>query len=113
VRVSEWLALGDAIDLGGTRLEIIHKPGHSPDSVLLLAIDANILFAADFIYPGPLYVQVLGSDLENYLVASRNLLSHLYEQTRILRAHGKPRCDGLHQAPVMQQSDIADVTTTL
>jgi glyoxylase-like metal-dependent hydrolase (beta-lactamase superfamily II) len=57
--VSEWLALGHVIDLGGTRLEIMHTPGHSPDSVLLLAIDANILFAADFIYPGPLYVQVL------------------------------------------------------
>jgi hydroxyacylglutathione hydrolase len=112
VRVSEWLALGHGIDLGGTRLEIMHTPGHSPDSVLLLAIDANILFAADFIYPGPLYVQVLRGALENYLVAARNLLSHLNEQTRILRAHGKPPCDGLHQAPVMH-SDIADVTTTL
>jgi glyoxylase-like metal-dependent hydrolase (beta-lactamase superfamily II) len=113
VRVSEWLALGHVIDLGGTRLEIIHAPRHSPDSVSPLARDANILFAADCTYPGPLYVQVLGSDLENYLVAARNLLSQLNEQTRILRAHGKPRCDGLHQAPVMQQSDIADVTSKL
>ena len=62
------------VDLGGRLLEIIHTPGHSPDSISLFDTKANILFAADFIYPGPLYGQVPGANLADYLKSAEVLL---------------------------------------
>ena len=67
VRVNHWLPISGKIDLGGRRLELLHTPGHSMDSVSLWDKTANLLFAADFIYPGPLYAQIPGADLKAYL----------------------------------------------
>ena len=49
VKVKHWLPIGMKIDLGGRQLDLLHTPGHSPDSVSLWDATANILFAADFI----------------------------------------------------------------
>jgi hydroxyacylglutathione hydrolase len=113
VRVREWLPIGHRIDLGGVRLEIIHTPGHSPDSISLWNARENALLAADFIYPGPLYAQVPGSNLQDYLTAAQQLSTMLNDQTRIFCAHGKPDGDGRHRAPQLQRSDIVDLITTL
>lgn len=37
----ERLADGDALDLGGVRLQVLHTPGHTPDSVCLLVTDRS------------------------------------------------------------------------
>ncbi len=113
VRVNHWWPLGHRIDLGGVQLEIIHTPGHSPDSISLWDAEANILFAADFIYPGPLYAQVPGADLADYLESATRLLPLLNDQTKILCAHGKLDEAGRHRAPVMAKSDITDLHVAL
>lgn len=109
VRVSEWLSISHHIDLGGTKFEIIHTPGHSPDSVSLWNAKANILLAADFIYPGPLYAQVPGADLADYLHSAENLLEFINPQTRIFCAHGGPD----QRAPRMTMVDIVDLREVL
>ena len=62
---------GHIIDLGNRRLRIIHTPGHSPDSIMLLDADAAVLFTGDSYYPGPLYCHYEGdfygaSNLSDY-----------------------------------------------
>jgi glyoxylase-like metal-dependent hydrolase (beta-lactamase superfamily II) len=69
VSINHWWPIGHEIDLGGVKLEILHTPGHSPDSVSLLDRQRNILLAADFLYLGDLYAQVPGSSLPDYLAA--------------------------------------------
>ena len=108
-----WWPIGHRIDLGGRVLELIHTPGHSPDSVSLLEARDNILFAADFIYPGPLYAQIPGADLAAYLNTAQYLLQHLTPETQILCAHGQPDGQGEHRAPVLAHNDIADLATAL
>jgi hydroxyacylglutathione hydrolase len=109
VPVSQWLPIGHLVDLGGVTLEVIHTPGHSPDSISLWNREANILFAADFIYPGPLYAQVPGADLGDYLASAVRLLDLVDADTQIYCGHGGPD----QRAPRMQTSDIADLSATL
>ncbi len=113
VSISEWWPIGHRIDLGGRVLELIHTPGHSPDSVSLLEGQANILFAADFVYPGPLYAQIPGADLAAYLASAEALLPLLDPATQILCAHGQADGEGKHRAPVLHRGDIADLAAAL
>ena len=109
VPVSSWLPVGHKIDLGGLSLEIIHTPGHSPDSISLWNAADNVLLAADFIYPGPLYAQVPGANLEDYLNSANNLLGIINPETQVFCAHG----GNDQRAPSMTTADIADMRQAL
>ena len=113
VRVSKWLPIGATVDLGGRKLEVIHTPGHSPDSVSLFDRQAKILFAADYVYPGSLYAQIPGADLADYLNTGESLLLILDEETHLLCAHGKPDKQRQHRAPMLNREDIADLAEAL
>jgi glyoxylase-like metal-dependent hydrolase (beta-lactamase superfamily II) len=113
VKVSQWLEIGREIDLGGRKLALLHTPGHSPDSVSLLDAEADILLAADFVYPGKLYAQIEGADLKAYLDSARALLPRLTDTTTILCAHGKPDAERLHAAPRLTRQDVADLAASL
>jgi len=113
VRVNQWLAPGASIDLGGRLLELVPTPGHSPDSISLREDRTGLLLAADFIYPGPLYAQVPGSDLAAYLATALSLAQSLPEETHILCAHGETSADGSHRAPVLARGDLVDLASRL
>jgi hydroxyacylglutathione hydrolase len=113
VKLNAWLPIGSTINLGDRVLELLHTPGHSPDSVSLLDRAANILFAADFVYPGKLYAQIRGADLKSYLETADALLHELRGDTTILSAHGKPDRNRLHRAPRLSRQDVADLVESL
>lgn len=113
VRVSAWLPPGTKIDLGGRTLELLHTPGHSPDSISLLDRASGILFAADFLYPGPLYAQIPGADLAAYLETADTLLAKLPGSVVLLCAHGQPDEAGEHRAPRLGRRDVADLSASL
>lgn len=113
VKVNQWLPIGSRIDLGGRVLELLHTPGHSPDSVSLHDREAGLLFAADFVYPGKLYAQIRNSDLKSYHETAQVLVEALPEQTTIFCAHGKPDANRLHRAPRLSRQDVADLANSL
>lgn len=113
VRVNTWVSVGSLIDLGGRSLRLLYLPGHSPDSVGLLDEASNILFAADFVYPGKLYAQIRGADLKSYLESADALLPNLKDDTTILCAHGRPDANRLHRAPRLGRQDVADLQASL
>jgi hydroxyacylglutathione hydrolase len=113
VKVKDWLPIGSVIDLGGRQLELLHTPGHSPDSVALLDRAADVLFAADFVYPGKLYAQIRGADLKSYLETAEALLPLLDDATTILCAHGKPDANRRNRAPRLSRQDVADLGNAL
>lgn len=113
VKVNSWLKVGGKIDLGGRVLKVLHTPGHSPDSISLLDEEAGILFAADFLYPGPLYAQIPGADLKAYLETADALLPVLQDSVTLLCAHGQPDDAGEHRAPRLGREDVADLSASL
>lgn len=114
VGIGQWWPLGHRIDLGGSALEIIATPGHSPDSISLLAREQGILLAADFLYLSDLYGQVPGASLPDYLTTAQSLLRHLAPDTLILGAHGEePPDGGMPEAPKLGVRDLADLAQGL
>ncbi len=104
--VSHWIAIGDAIDLGDRRFQVVHTPGHSADSISLFSRDENRMFAADFIYPGELYGQVPGASMPDYLDHAGQVSTLINEETDIYCAHGGIDADGEHSAPRLGLGDI-------
>ncbi|MCC8101155.1 MAG: MBL fold metallo-hydrolase [Clostridiales bacterium] len=47
---------GDIIDLGGRLLRVITQPGHTPGSIALLDINQRVLFSADSIQDGEIFL---------------------------------------------------------
>lgn len=87
IEVKEWLAPDGWIDLGGRRVQLLHTPGHSPDSVALWEPERDRLLAADYLYRGPLYAQTPGASLADYLATARRLCAITGPATAIFGAH--------------------------
>jgi hydroxyacylglutathione hydrolase len=110
--VGRWVQPGEAISVGDRRLEVLHTPGHSPDSVSLWEPGRNRLYAADFIYRGALYAQTPGASLTQYLAVCRQLIEKLPENVEIVCAHGRP-IDGEDEVPVVSHGDLQQVEQVL
>jgi hydroxyacylglutathione hydrolase len=106
--VGNWIPPGETISVGSRRLQVLHTPGHSPDSVSLWEADRNRLYAADFIYRGPLYAQTPGASLRDYLRTCDRLLQDLPPHVQIVCAHGQAE-NGIDDAPVLGYGDIEAV----
>lgn len=112
-RVAGWVAIGAEIELGGRRLRVLHTPGHSPDSVSLWWEEAGVLFAADYLYCGPLYAQVPGASLGAYLATARDLEAQLPPAAVIYGAHGDAPGPDAAQPPQLDMGDVAGLITCL
>jgi len=88
--VTWWLKDGDVIDLGNRKLEVIHTPGHSPDSICLLDRDARLFWTGDTFYTGAIYIHLPGSNLDAFINSYEKMiaLSPLYE--RLMPSHNEP-----------------------
>jgi glyoxylase-like metal-dependent hydrolase (beta-lactamase superfamily II) len=53
-QANHTLVEGDVVDLGDVAYEVLHLPGHSPDSIGLFDRTAGVLFSGDAVYDGPL-----------------------------------------------------------
>lgn len=54
----------DTIDLGERELTVLHTPGHTPGSIMLLEQETEVLFSGDSIAEGPIYMFGPGRNLE-------------------------------------------------
>jgi glyoxylase-like metal-dependent hydrolase (beta-lactamase superfamily II) len=79
---------GEAFNLGGRTLEVIHCPGHSPGGIALLDSVAGVLFSTDVAYPCALYAFSSEADLEAY----HRSLTRLALLTPVLRTVYPSHC---------------------
>jgi glyoxylase-like metal-dependent hydrolase (beta-lactamase superfamily II) len=83
-----WLRPGDAIDLGGRVLDVLHTPGHSPGGVSFLDRAARALFVGDLLYHGKMYVFFPTNDAAAFR-AALHLIDELVDQVdAVYPAHG-------------------------
>lgn len=88
--VTRWLKDGDVIDLGKRKLEVVHTPGHSPDSICLLDKDARLLWTGDTYYPGPLYLHLPDSDLDLFIKSYERMITLSQHYDVLLASHNEP-----------------------
>lgn len=68
------------------QFQIIHTPGHSPDSYCLFEKRFRYLFAGDTLYPGPIYLHLKESCVEDYILSIKKLIK-LGKINRIFPGH--------------------------
>jgi len=73
--VTRTLVDGDVIDLGDRRLRIVHLPGHTPGSIVVLDEDLRWVYTGDVIYDGTLFDEMFGADIPSYVASIRRLLA--------------------------------------
>jgi glyoxylase-like metal-dependent hydrolase (beta-lactamase superfamily II) len=91
--VTHWLKDEDTIDLGGRSLEVIHTPGHSPDSICLLDREARLFWTGDTFYPGALYLHLPGSDLNLFVNSCEKMIALSKNYDKLLPSHNEPWVD--------------------
>jgi glyoxylase-like metal-dependent hydrolase (beta-lactamase superfamily II) len=64
---------GDIVDLGDRAFEVMHLPGHSPDSIGLYDAASGTLFSGDAVYDGPLLDGSRDSDVDAYVATMERL----------------------------------------
>lgn len=78
---------GEALDLGGLTLEVVHTPGHSPEHICVLLREEGVLFAGDHILGmGTTVVMPPGGDMAHYMDSLAGLLG--YDLRLICPGHG-------------------------
>lgn len=105
LRVAGRARPGDFLRIGARRVQVLHTPGHSPDSVSLWEPARARLYAADLIYPGELYAHTPGASLPEYLDSLEYLLDLLPEEVEILGAHGVTE-GGADDVPRLGRADL-------
>lgn len=76
---------GDAIDVGGIRVEVLETPGHTPGSVTLRAED--VLFTGDTLFAGSMGRTDLPGGDEGQIMASLRRLAGLEGDYQVLPGH--------------------------
>jgi len=108
--IAETLLANQIIDLGGRTLQVLHTPGHTADSLMLLDKERNLLFSGDFIYEGILFAFLPGSDLGDYYKSTQQLLSVTTDDTVLLAAHSGASSSNL---PFRERKNLVDLNKVL
>lgn len=81
---------GSIIDLGGTRLEVVMIPGHTPDSLALLDHENGRIFTGDSYYKGPIWLYAPETDLGAYRASIARLAALAPDLKAVHGAHNEP-----------------------
>jgi glyoxylase-like metal-dependent hydrolase (beta-lactamase superfamily II) len=104
---TQWIKPGQAIDLGGRRVEVLFTPGHTANSISIWEPEGKRLFTGDLIYPTTLYAFLPDSSLSTYVSTLDRLLATLPAGARIYGAHCC-RNDAPPEAPWLGLNDLRD-----
>jgi glyoxylase-like metal-dependent hydrolase (beta-lactamase superfamily II) len=84
---------GDVLDLGGRKLEVLHIPGHTDDSIALLERDSGYLWSGDSFYEGPIWLFFPETDLKSYKKSMARLAALAPGLKAVFPAHNTPKAD--------------------
>ncbi len=112
VQVTDWLAPGTMIDLGGRVLTVLSTPGHTPTSTTLMENAPHRVFIGDFIYPTTIYAFLPGASLSTYQRTAETLLATLPPDAVLWTAHCCRRDEGV-SAPWLGIPDLRDLRDAL
>ncbi|GAB5525102.1 MAG: hypothetical protein Roseis2KO_29740 [Roseivirga sp.] len=88
--ISEYIAGGSTIDIGGRSLEVIAVPGHTPDAIALLDEANGYLWTGDTFYEAPIWLFDLETDLKIYQQSIEKLGALASRLKAVFPAHNTP-----------------------
>jgi len=91
--ISGTIEDGDAIDIGGRKLEVLRVPGHTDDAIALLDRSAGLLWSGDSFYEGPIWLFFPETDLAAYQESVVRLALLAPNLKAVFPAHNTPRAD--------------------
>lgn len=71
--LSQTVADGAEVDLGGVALRVLHTPGHSPGSLSVVLEKRGLLFCSDTVHDGRIYDDIPGADRADLARSHRRL----------------------------------------
>jgi glyoxylase-like metal-dependent hydrolase (beta-lactamase superfamily II) len=84
-----WLREGQRLEVAGTRVHVLHTPGHAPGAVCFSVPDLGVVFTGDTLFSGgPGATGRSHSDYPTILESIRTRLFTLPPETRVLTGHG-------------------------
>ena len=91
--ISETIADGDVLDIGGRKLEVLTVPGHTDDSIALLDRSDGFLWSGDSFYEGPIWLFFPETDLAAYQESVARIASLVPQLDAVFPAHNTPKAD--------------------
>lgn len=89
VTPDRWLDDGERIDIAGVSFDVLHCPGHSPGSVVLVSKDLRFAFMGDVLFNGSVgRTDLPGGSHEALIEAIRTKLLPLGDDVSFLPGHG-------------------------
>lgn len=80
---------GEVFNFGECSFEIFLTPGHSPGHVMLVALDAELVFSGDLIFMGSVgRTDLPGGNYQELFTSLRSRVLTLPDDTRLLSGHG-------------------------
>jgi glyoxylase-like metal-dependent hydrolase (beta-lactamase superfamily II) len=92
-RVTHWLEEGDILELGGRSLEVIHTPGHSPDSICLLDRENKIFWTGDSFYPALIYIYSPTTSLDQFIESFSKMVELMPYYEWVMPSHNEPKIE--------------------
>jgi glyoxylase-like metal-dependent hydrolase (beta-lactamase superfamily II) len=93
---------GDEVDVAGTRLRVLHTPGHSPGGVCLLGPDGHVFGGDTLFRGGPGATGRSFSDFPTIIASIRDRLLILPVDTEVHTGHGESTTIGV-EAPHLDE----------
>lgn len=87
--IDHYLKDGEIIDLGGREIEVLHTPGHTPDSMLFFDREGGYLATGDTFYPSTLWAHRADADFKDYLASAKRMADLEPHVKYILPGHGQ------------------------
>ena len=101
VTVTQPLDDGGTLEFGDRRLEVLHRPGHSPSDTVFWDTERRILIAADHLLPSISSNPLISRPLDGFSQRTQALVTYLESLRRtrqlpaeiVLPGHGEPITD--------------------
>jgi glyoxylase-like metal-dependent hydrolase (beta-lactamase superfamily II) len=102
-RPTDTLADGDVLNVAGTRVRVIHTPGHAPGAVCFHVPDLGVVFTGDTLFQGgPGATGRSHSDFPTIVESIRDHLLTLPPETVVHTGHGDDTTIGA-EAPHLEE----------
>lgn len=92
-KITNFIENGEIIDLGNRQLEIIHTPGHTPDSIVLIDRKNRLMWTGDTYYSGPIWLLFKETNLRHYEQSLEKMIAKSDDIEWLLPAHNTPLAD--------------------